>query len=109
MRGVGRHGRNPFFDRIFAQGRHRRFQRIDESQQKQLSLVHMGAGQSGIVVQLAGWPGMVRRLNAMGVRQGSRITKVSSMFMRGPVTIRVGQTQMAIGFGMARRILVEVD
>jgi Fe2+ transport system protein FeoA len=31
------------------------------------------------------------------------------MFMRGPVTIRVGQTQMAIGFGMARRILVEVD
>jgi ferrous iron transport protein A len=52
---------------------------------------------------------LVRRLNSMGVRPGLRITKVSSMFMRGPVTVRVGQTQLALGFGMARRILVELD
>lgn len=109
MKGVGGHGRNPFFDRLFTHGKRRRFQRVDLSQEKQLSLVHMEAGQSGTVVQIAGWPGMVRRLNAMGVRPGSRITKVSSMFMRGPVTIRMSQTQMAIGFGMARRIFVEVD
>jgi len=49
------------------------------------------------------------RLNALGIRPGRRITKVSSMFMRGPVTVRMGQTQIAIGFGMANRILVEVD
>jgi ferrous iron transport protein A len=109
VRGVGGHGRNPFFNRFFAHGKRRRFQRADVSQEKQISLVHMGAGQSGTVAQIAGWPGMVRRLSAMGVRPGSRITKVSSMFMRGPVTIRMGQTQMAIGFGMARRILVDVD
>jgi len=52
---------------------------------------------------------LVRRLNAMGIRPGGRITKVSSMFMRGPVTVRVGQTQLALGFGMARRILVKLD
>ena len=75
----------------------------------QFTLCHMEAGQTGTVVQIAGGPGLAVRLNALGIRPGRRITKVSSMFMRGPVTVRVGQTQLAIGFGMARRILVEVD
>lgn len=78
-------------------------------QRKQLTLCHMKAGQTGTVVQVAGGPGLVNRLNALGVRPGRKITKVSSMFMRGPVTVRVGQSQIAVGFGMARRILVEVD
>ncbi len=79
------------------------------SQTKQLTLRQMRAGQSGTVVQVAGGRGMVSRLNALGIRPGRRITKVSSMFMRGPVTVRVSQSQIAIGFGMANRILVEVD
>lgn len=51
----------------------------------------------------------MRRLNAMGIRPGKQITKVSSMFMRGPVTIQVDNAQLALGFGMARRILVELE
>ena len=31
------------------------------------------------------------------------------MFMRGPVTIQFDNTQVAIGFGMANKILVEID
>lgn len=52
---------------------------------------------------------MVNRLSALGIRPGKRITKVSSMLMRGPVTIQSGQTQLAVGFGMAGRIIVELD
>jgi ferrous iron transport protein A len=52
---------------------------------------------------------MVSRLNALGIRPGKRITKVSSMLMRGPVTIQSGSTQVAIGFGMANKIIVEVE
>ena len=37
-----------------------------------------------------------------------RIKKVSGHFMRGPVTARVGNTEVAIGHGMARRVMVEV-
>ncbi len=66
-------------------------------------------GQSGIVVQIQGGHGLVNRLNALGVRPGRRITKVGSMFMRGPVTVQVDGAQVAIGFGMASRILVELD
>ena len=69
----------------------------------------MGVGQTGTVVQVLGGWGMVRRLDAMGIRPGKKVTKVSSVLFRGPVTLRVDHSQVAIGFGMANRILVEVD
>jgi len=75
---------------------------------KQISLAHMKRGQSGRVIQVMGGFGMTRRLSAMGIRPRKRITKISAMFMRGPVTVRVGGTEIALGFGMASRIIVEV-
>ena len=74
---------------------------------KQITLAGMRTGQSGIVVQIQGGHGLVNRLNALGIRAGKRITKLSSMIMRGPVTIQVDGAQVAIGFGMAHRIIVE--
>lgn len=79
------------------------------SDSKQITLRQMQAGQSGIVVQIAGGHGLINRLSALGIRPGKRITKVSSMFMRGPVTIQVDRAQVAIGFGMANRVIVELD
>ena len=76
---------------------------------EQIILAGMQTGQSGIVVQIQGGHGLVNRLNALGIRPGKRITKLSSMLMRGPVTIEVDRAQVAIGFGMARRIIVELD
>ena len=97
------------FDRFFAHRRHRRCPRVAPSRSGQVALSDMLAGQTGRVIEISGGRGLVRRLSSMGIRTGSRVTKVSSMFMRGPVTVRVGQTQLALGFGMARRILVELD
>ena len=77
--------------------------------EKQITLTRMQTGQSGIVVQIQGGHGLINRLNALGIRPGRRITKVGSMFMRGPVTVQVDGAQVAIGFGMASRILVELD
>ncbi|MFC1991214.1 ferrous iron transport protein A [Chloroflexota bacterium] len=75
---------------------------------KQIPLNRMEAGQSGIVVQIQSGRGLINRLSALGIRPSQRVTKVSSMFMRGPITIQVGNAQVAIGFGMANRIIVEV-
>ena len=75
---------------------------------KQTTLARMQAGQSGIVIQIQGGHGLVNRLSALGIRPGKRINKVSSMFMRGPVTIQVDRSQVAIGFGMANKIIVEL-
>lgn len=75
----------------------------------QTTLVQMGRGQRGTVLQLRGGRGLVNRLNALGIRPGKKITKVSAMLMRGPVTIEVDRVQVAIGFGMANKIIVKAD
>ena len=76
---------------------------------KIVTLRQMQSGQSGKVVQIQGGFGLVNRLSALGIRPGKKITKVSSMLMRGPVTIQSGHTQVALGFGMANKIIVELD
>jgi ferrous iron transport protein A len=52
---------------------------------------------------------MVDRLNALGIIPGKRITKISSMFARGPVAIEVDRGQVAIGYGMANKIIIQLD
>jgi len=76
---------------------------------KQLNLVRMQEGQSGTVVQIQGGRGVTNRLNALGIMPGKKITKISSMLMHGPVTIEVDRVQVAIGFGMASKIIVKPD
>jgi len=75
---------------------------------RQLPLTQMEEGRSGIVVEIMGGIGALRRLELLGVRVGRKITKISGMFMRGPVTVQVDHTQVGIGFGMASKVIVEV-
>ncbi len=73
------------------------------------TLKDLRTGEGGTIVNIDGGRGMVNRLVALGVRPGRKIVKLNSGFMHGPVTIEVDRTQIAIGFGMAVRIQVEVD
>ena len=73
-----------------------------------LKLTQLKSGQKGVIVQVQGGAGLIRRLESMGVRPGKKITKVSAQFWRGPQIVKVDNSQVAIGFGMAGRILVEV-
>jgi len=74
-----------------------------------IPLSHMRPGQSGLVVEIKGGFGLISRLNALGILPGKRVVKISSMIARGPVTIEVDRVQIAIGFGMAKRIIIEID
>jgi len=62
-----------------------------------------------VVVEIRGGFGMITRLNAMGIVPGKRIVKINSMIARGPITVEVDRVQIAIGFGMAKRIIVALD
>jgi len=73
-----------------------------------VNLTQMNSGQNGIVTEIRGGFGMMERLNALGIITGKRISKISSMVGRGPVTIELDRVQIAIGFNMAKRILVEI-
>jgi len=73
-----------------------------------IDLTQMQPGEIGIVKEIQGGHGIVRKLQSMGLRPEKKITKVSSHFWRGPQTVEVGNIQIAVGFGMAKLILVEV-
>jgi ferrous iron transport protein A len=78
-------------------------------QEGQLTLAKMKTGQTGTVVGVLGGHGLIQRLDALGIRPGKKVTKLSSTLFRGPVMLRVNNTQVAVGFGMARKIIVEAD
>ena len=61
-----------------------------------------------MVRSVAGGRGIVGKLEAMGLRPGKVVTKVSSQYMAGPVTVVVDGRQMAMGRGIAARVMVEV-
>jgi len=78
-------------------------------QEGQLTLAEMRTGQSGTVVGVLGGHGLIGRLDALGIRPGRKVTKLSSTLFRGPVTLRVNNSRVAVGFGMAKKIIVELD
>lgn len=72
------------------------------------SLAEMSSGLKGIIREIHGGTGMVRKLGALGVLPGKEVVKVSAQWMKGPVLLRIGSTEVAVGFGMARHIIVEL-
>jgi len=74
-----------------------------------IELTQLKPGESGTVIEIQGGHGMVSRLHAMGIRPGKKIKKVSSHFWRGPHTVEVNSSRVAIGYGMASRIFLEVE
>ena len=78
-------------------------------QERKLTLAEMRTGQTGTVLEVQGGHGIVGRLDALGIRPGRKVTKLSSTLFRGPVMLRVNNTQVALGFGMAKKIIVEAD
>jgi ferrous iron transport protein A len=78
-------------------------------QNEQLTLAEMKTGQAGTVVGILGGHGLIRRLDALDIRPGKKVTKVNSTLFHGPITLKVDNAQVAVGFGMAKKIIVEVD
>lgn len=60
--------------------------------------------ETAVVTQIMGGYGLRRKLALRGVKEGSRVRMISSS--AGPVVIECGGSQIAIGHGMARRIMV---
>ena len=76
---------------------------------KELTLLELKKGKKAHVIGCDGGRGISNKLNAMGVRPGKEIKKISDTFIGGPITIKVGNSNIAIGRGMASRIYLEVS
>ena len=69
----------------------------------------MKRGDTGIVVEIRGGMGATQRIRSMGIRIGKKIKKGEAHFWRGPQTILVDNFKIAVGFGMASKIMIEVE
>ena len=78
----------------------------DEREQL-IALAAMKPGQRGIVREIRGGEGVTRRLAALGIRPGKHVTKVSAMLMGGPAVISVDRRQLALGNGMAVKVMID--
>ncbi len=59
------------------------------------------------VVGIQGGWGVRQRLNQMGIHPGDRVFVRRSGVMGGPLLIQIHGTEVALGRGMARKILVQ--
>ncbi len=46
---------------------------------------------------------------SLGIRTGKEVAKISAQLMRGPVLLQQDNTQAALGFGMASKVLVDFN
>ena len=69
-------------------------------------LTELGQGQEATIVAVQGGRGMRVRLRNLGLVEGQIIRKLSALAWGGPVVVEANRSQIAIGRGMARRILV---
>jgi len=60
------------------------------------------------IVEIRGGHGFQRKMRVMGLREGKILRVVTKQPLHGPLTIETGGSQVTIGMGMAKRILVEV-
>ena len=70
-----------------------------------MPLSMLGSGEEAQLVDVRGGHGIRRRLSAMGINPGMSVTMLQNT-MRGPVILGVMDSRIALGRGMAHKILV---
>lgn len=76
-----------------------------------IKLVEMKRGQKAKILEFHGHhghrSGSVSRLESMGLRRGEIVEMLSNQD-RGPLLLRAGETRVAIGRGIASKVLVDM-
>jgi len=80
-----------------------------DSMVEKIPLSDMNINETGKIVEFVGGWGFRNRLYSMGLRPGVKVTRINSGLGRGPVVIKAGETQTALGHGMAYKVIVEVE
>ena len=76
---------------------------ISESQQLCRHRARKGLGKHFLPARF------VKRLTDLGLTPGTKVTVVQSAPFKGPLEVRVRGSRLALGRGMASRILVDVN
>ncbi len=67
-----------------------------------------GAGEKAKVIEVKGGWGLRQKLSEMGILPGQIVTVSNSSLWRGPILVQIHSNEVALGRGVARKILAEV-
>lgn len=70
-----------------------------------LPLGFLPAGREGVVKEIIGGPGLRRRLAELGFTKGMVVRVIQNE--RGPLIVALGNSRVALGYGMAQKVMVE--
>lgn len=73
-----------------------------------MNLTQLPQGQSARVMSIEDGRGFKQKLQNLGIREGAVVKKESGAFTFGPIIVKAGSTQIALGRGMASRVIVEL-
>jgi len=71
-------------------------------------LAELKPGEIAEIVALNGGDEFQSRLRAMGLAEGQTVRKLSRIRWGGPIVLLVNRAQVAVGRGMARKIVIRV-
>ncbi len=72
-----------------------------------MTLDQLPKGTSARVVNFVGGPGLYRNLSQMGIHRGDTIVVSRAGAFRGPLLVEIHGIRIALGRGVANRIVVE--
>lgn len=78
-----------------------------ESSEGLCALTELAEGEKGVVVKALGGFGLVRRLAEMGLTPGTEVKLVKKGSFSGPVEVEVRGVALALGRGVASKVLVK--
>jgi len=73
------------------------------------TLDHLKDGDIATIHNILGGHGIRHRLNHLGVHPQDKIEVIRSGYPGGPMFIKVHDTQVGVGQGMAKKIEVEIS
>jgi len=76
-----------------------------EKKPPELPLAFLPAGRCAVVKEVVGGFGFRRRLAEMGLVKGAVVRVIRND--RGPLIIALGESRLALGFGMAQKVIVQ--
>jgi ferrous iron transport protein A len=76
---------------------------------RKIPLTKMKENQKAKVQEVSGGKVLQHRMMSMGIYPGREITKLSHFALRGPVAVKVGRAVLALGHGVAAKIIVEIE
>lgn len=74
-----------------------------------INLTELDEGKGAWVREIRGGNCLNTKMESMGIRAGKKIMKSGGLKTRGPQIVKFDNLQVAIGFGMAKHIMIEAE